>query len=205
MTPTAGTTKAPPLDDAELLRRIRAGEREAFETLFARYYRRVFAFVSRRMNDDSLSEEIVVDTFFEVWRSASSFRGESRPSTWLFGIAHFKIRSALRSRSRAKRSRVIPVLGERLAEAPDPLDSEKQLVARDELARLKGVLDSLSVSQRRAAELVWLEGMSQREAAQQLGVTTDTLKARLWRVRNRVRAELRPGAEMPPSAAGEPQ
>ena len=49
-------------------------DRDAHRVLFDRYRARVFSFVRRRVNDEMLAEEIMVDTFFEVWRSASAYR-----------------------------------------------------------------------------------------------------------------------------------
>jgi RNA polymerase sigma-70 factor (ECF subfamily) len=194
MTPKQSRTDAGALGDAELMARVQARDREAYEALFHRYYQRVYAFVQRRLSDPGLSEETVVDTFFEVWRSAHAFRAESAPATWIFGIAQFKTISARRHRSRAKRAALVPVSKEDLERAPEERVAESQLAARDEMRRLRRVLSSMGELQRRTAELVWLEGLSHEEAAAQLGTTTDSVKARLWRARRQVRQELRPGS-----------
>jgi len=179
-------------DDGELLARVQQGDREAFDALFHRYYRGVYAFVHRRLGDAPLAEETVMDTFFEVWRSAGSFRAESRPSSWIFGIAHFKAIAANRHRRQLKRSSVVAVASEDLERAPERQSLEETLEARDEVNRLRVVVQSLGEMQRRTAELVWLRGMSHEEAAEELGVSPDSVKTRLWRARQRMRRELRP-------------
>lgn len=181
--------------DRELLTRIQGRDQTAFETLFRRYYPRVFSFVNRRLRDAALTEEIVVDVFFAVWEAASGFRGDSRTSSWIFGIAHFKALEAHRNRSAGKRASVIPIETAALHRAPDPHGRVDQLEARDEMRRLGEIVRSLDGTLREAVELVWLEGLSQREAAERLGVSTDTIKARVWRARQQVRRELRATGE----------
>jgi DNA-directed RNA polymerase specialized sigma24 family protein len=94
-------------NDAEILDRIRERDSAALRTLFQRYYSRVYWFVQRRLHDANLAEEVVADVFFEVWRSAHSIAGASHPTTWIFGIAHFKCVGAHRDRRRHKRASVI--------------------------------------------------------------------------------------------------
>ncbi len=182
--------------DRELLTRVQRRDQPAFEALFRRYYARVFSFVNRRLGDPALTEEIVVDVFFAVWDAASGFRGESRTSSWIFGIAHFKALEAHRNRSTGKRASVIPIETAALHRAPDARSrADQQVEARDEMRRLGEIVQSLDDKLREAVELVWLEGLSQREAADRLGVSTDTIKARVWRARQQVRAELRATGE----------
>lgn len=183
--------------DLELLGRVQKRDQRAYEVLFHRYYARIFAFVNQRLQDPGLTEETVVDVFYTVWDKAGAFRGDSRPSTWLFGIAHLKAVRANRTRSAGKRASVIPIETAALQRAPDPRDSEAVLGARDEMRRLEEVVErALSGKLREAAVLVWLEGLSYEEAGERLQVSSNTVKLRVSRARRRVRQELRPmGAE----------
>lgn len=177
------------LDDRELLARVQAQDREAYEALFRRFHARVYRFARGRLHDAPLAEETAADVFFEVWKSAAAFRGDSKPSTWIFGIAHFKCLAADRHRSRAKRASLIPMSPEVMARAEDGRSTEAQLQARDEMRGLERIVHSLGAEQRSAAELVWLEGLSQQEAARRLGVSIDTIKMRVWRARQQVRKQ----------------
>ncbi len=174
-------------DDDSLIDRIRKCDQNAMRALFDRYYPRAFAFVVRRLADADLAEEVVADTFFEVWRSAESFRGASRVSTWIFGIATFKTLEADRNRRRHKRAALIATEDELLQRAPDPADATELLEARSELRWLVRDLDALSPSQREVARLA-LDGESTDEIAARLGVSSGTVKSRL----SRARRELRP-------------
>src|SRR5579863_2824476 len=86
--------------EVELIARIGAGDRKALEELYNLYHRRMARFLTRLTHRYDLAEEIINDTFWVVWRKAGEFRGESQPSTWIFGIAYRKARNAFRSVSR---------------------------------------------------------------------------------------------------------
>ena len=177
--------------DAELLDRIREQDSAALRTLFQRYYSRVYWFVQRRLHDANLAEEVVADVFFEVWRSAHSFAGASRPSTWLFGIAHFKCVGAHRDRRRHQRASVIPTNVETLHRVADDHDMDERLAARDELRLVQEAIAALPEEQRRVIELALIQGLPYEEIANQLQVPEGTVKTRVARARARLRLGLR--------------
>jgi RNA polymerase sigma-70 factor (ECF subfamily) len=177
--------------DEALLLRVRERDSAALRALFQRYHGRVFHFVMRRLQDPALAEEVVADVFFEVWRSVAQFQGASRPSTWIFGIAHFKATGAHRDRSRHKRASVLPTNVEFLHRVADPLDAAARLMARADLQIVRHALDGLPAEQRQVLELAVLEGLSYEEIAGRLGVPEGTIKTRVARAR----AKLRRGVE----------
>ena len=73
--------------DLALLELVAAEDRDALTELYARYHARLFKFVFRLTRSHTASDELVNDIMLAVWRSARNFRGDSRPSTWIFGIA----------------------------------------------------------------------------------------------------------------------
>ena len=183
-----------PSDDA-LIERIQKRDSAAFRTLFDRYYARLFSFVDRRLGDPELSEEVVADAFFEVWRGAPSFRGASRVSTWLFGIATFKCREADRNRKRLKRAYVVSAEPAFMNAVSDDREILGQLEARSDLRWLRTRFESLPEVQRDVAALAG-EEQSVEEMAGTLGVSSGTVKSRLSRARRTLRAA-------PPSSRGD--
>jgi RNA polymerase sigma-70 factor (ECF subfamily) len=178
--------------DGELIDRIRDHrDSAALRTLFQRYYSRVYWFVQRRLHDANLTEEVVADVFFEVWRSAGNFAGASRPSTWLFGIAHFKCVGAHRDRKRHKRSAVLPTNVEVLHRVADDRDVGERLESRDELRLVQQAIAALPEDQRRVIQLALIEGLPYDQIADQLGVPEGTVKTRVARARARLRLGLR--------------
>lgn len=173
--------------DEQLLDGIRGRDSAALRALFQRYHRRVFHFVLRRLGDPGLAEEVVADVFFEVWRSIDHFAGASRPSTWIYGIAHFKSASAHRDRSRYKRAAVVPTNVESLHRVSDGRDAHERLHAREELRIVHRVLSSLPEDQRTVLELAVIEGLPYDEIAERLGVPEGTIKTRVSRARVKLR------------------
>src|SRR5271170_7096562 len=90
---------APRGDDNELLLAVATGNRQALETLYLNYHRRLARFLSRFTSRYENVEEIINDTFMAVWQSAKDFRNASQVSTWILGIAY---RTALNSLRRQK-------------------------------------------------------------------------------------------------------
>lgn len=173
--------------DLELLKRVTKQDEAAHRELFQHYHTRVFAFSMRRVRDESLAEEIVVDTFFEVWRRADTFRGESAVSTWIFGIAQFKCLLEIRKLGRGKRQSVSAVDDEILHRFADAQDPTERLEAREALAQVEELLKTLPEAQRQTVELALIKGMSYPDVAAQLGVSQKTVKTRVLRARTKLR------------------
>ncbi|MSV35530.1 MAG: sigma-70 family RNA polymerase sigma factor [Bryobacterales bacterium] len=84
--------------EATLLRGVAAGDRGAFEELYFSYQKRLFGYLYRVLGESGVAEELVNDVMVEVWKSAGRFRGDSKPATWIFGIAHHRLLNHLRRR-----------------------------------------------------------------------------------------------------------
>ena len=173
--------------DRRLLEGVRQGNEEAFQTLFRSYYGRVHAFVLGRISDAQLAQEIAGDVFFEVWRSAERFRGESRVSSWLFGIAHYRCLAALRERRAAKRSKVIPTGADYLHAVPDASHGPERIDSREELQMVMDEIERLPENYRAVAELALVEGLSHDEIANRLGIRPDNVRTRVSRARAQLR------------------
>jgi len=82
--------------DRRLLQKVAAGDREAFRELYVVYHRRLARFLVRLTRRYEVAEEIINDTLWVVWRKAGEFRGDSRISTWIMGIAYRRALKTLR-------------------------------------------------------------------------------------------------------------
>ncbi len=189
--------KVGPEDDSDRILLARVVERDhgCHRTLFERYYKRVLSFVRRRVNDDGLAEEITTDVFFEVWRNASAYRGESPVSTWIFGIANLKSLSARRYYAQPRRASVRVTSDETLARVADPSDAAETITARAELMRLLRAIDRLPEGQRDVLRLAFLEGRSYPEIAMELQISEANVKTRVNRARSRLRILARQAPE----------
>jgi RNA polymerase sigma-70 factor, ECF subfamily len=171
--------------DRALLTRIAARDRDALRTLYQRYARRIQRFAERMTRDRGVAEEIVDDTFLAVWEGAGNFRGQSRPSTWLFGIAYRRALKALDYRNA------------RLPHAPaaQSADYERTAAANEsadsEIADwVEASLATLSDEHRAVLELTYYLGLSCEEVADVLNCPLGTVKSRLFHARERLRHAL---------------
>ena len=76
------------MSDRQLAEAVMAGQDGSFDALYARFHGRVFGFALRRVGRASDAEDIVQETFLQVYRSLPSYQGRASVSTWIFGIAH---------------------------------------------------------------------------------------------------------------------
>jgi RNA polymerase sigma-70 factor (ECF subfamily) len=189
-------------EDQALLREIAKGDTDAFRRLFQRYYTRIYAFVLRRLGESTSAEDTTVETFVELWRAAKRFRGESRPSTWIYGIAHFKALATRRAAMRKKRSKVIAVDFETLSRAPAETDLHEELEAREEVKRVRQAIQSLPLRYRQVIELAFFEHVPYEEIARRLGMAEGTVKTQVSRARDRLRRHLATlSVSRPPAAS----
>lgn len=168
--------------EAALLQRVARQDRRAFEELYHGYHRRLSRFLLRLAPRFDFAEEIINDTFWVVWCKAAEFRGASRVSTWIMGIAYRRALRALRdSRQRAAD------LHEPLREDTQVIDYAEAGDTEDWIARGLG---TLPVEQRLALELAYFLGHSCEEIAVITGVPVGTVKARMFHAREKLRAAL---------------
>lgn len=160
-----------PMTDGELIARVGDGDQGAFELLYRRYARPVFALALRRLGDRGRAEDAVQETFASVWRSARSYRRERGPGApWLYAVA----RNAIVDRRRS--------LGEPPAESVEEAADEAGPPERAEASwtawRVHRALAELPEHERQLIELAYWSGLSQSEIADFLNVPLGTVKTR---------------------------
>jgi RNA polymerase sigma-70 factor (ECF subfamily) len=157
--------------DGDLIARVGEGDAGAFEQLYRRYSRPVFALALRRLGDRGRAEDAVQETFASIWRSAGSYRRERGPGApWLYAVA----RNAIVDRRRA--------LGPVPAEAVDEPSSDAGPDERAEESwtawRVHRALAEVPEQERKLIELAYWGGLSQSEIADFVGIPLGTVKTR---------------------------
>jgi RNA polymerase sigma-70 factor (ECF subfamily) len=173
--------------DLALLGRISGGDRTAFEELYRHYHPRLFGYLLKLTRRPELVEEVLNDVMFTVWTDAGRFAGRSRPSTWVFGIAHHKALRALRPHGVEADSD----LEGRIAIGSEP--PEDRALHRELADELGRALSELSAEQRAVVELTYYEEFSYPEIAEILGCPVNTVKTRMYYARRRLREILESG------------
>ena len=179
-----------PRDDADLvdtadLRASAARDRAAFERLYRRHHPRLARFLRRFTLRREVIDDVVNDTMWVVWRKAGEFRGASKVSTWITGIAYRCMLKALRDGSFASAvsdSTLSDLEVEEWADGQDDTEAQREL--RDWLA---SGLRTLPEDQRITLELAYFLGQSCEEIALVMGCAVGTVKARMFHARLRLR------------------
>jgi RNA polymerase sigma-70 factor (ECF subfamily) len=168
---TASLAPAAQCNDGELLQRIADRDREAFDVLYRRFVRPVFALALRRLGDRGRAEDATQDAFASVWRSASSYRAERGPGApWLYAVA----RNAIVDRARARSESPMELPEEASSEPGPPEEAEQSWLAW----RVHRALQELPEQERPLLELAYWSGLSQSEIADFLNIPLGTVKTR---------------------------
>ena len=170
--------------DEVLVALIAAGDKNAMRTLYARHSARVFRFLLRIVDNAAAAEDLVSETFIDVWRHAGRFEARSKASTWLLGIARHKALSSLRQR------RFEQLDDSAFALVPDPsYDPEADAEHLSRAAVLRECLRQLPPAQREILDLIYYHEQSIADVARIIGVPENTVKTRAFYARKRL-AEL---------------
>lgn len=164
-------------DTADLTVRCMAQEPAALRVLFQRERSRVHRLLFRVVGSNGPMDDLLQDTFLQVFRSLPSFRGESSLQTWIDRCA---VRVAYAYFGRRARQPALEPVREVSSPAPSPEEGAEQ---RNAIRRLYAELDRLEPRLRMAFTLFVLEGRALREVAELMESTVATAKIRVWRAR----------------------
>lgn len=169
------------LDSGELqllIQSVARGEQAALAELYDRASRRVFVLALRILKDRQLAEEVVLDVFLQVWRTARSYQvARARPLGWLFTITRSRALDALRARM--VRLRHEAELAPELDEAEPAPTASECLDLQDRRGHVRRALSELPADQGSAVHLAYFEGLSHTEIAERTGASLGTVKTRL--------------------------
>jgi RNA polymerase sigma factor (sigma-70 family) len=168
------------VDDIALLARIVEHDRRALQVLYDRYARAIYALAFRILGTSEEAEEIVLDVFSQVWKTAQTYNPvKARVDSWVFLITRSRALDRLRARKR-----VINVIesctdAARITggtEIQDPMDVVYSYERRE---LVTAALDSLPEEQRHVIQLAYYQGLSQSEIATATGQPLGTIKTRI--------------------------
>ena len=176
-----------------------AGHVPEFADVFSEFQRPIYNYLLRMTQSQPEAEDLTQETFIRVHRSLPSFRGEASLSTWIYRIAtnvshdHFR-RSATRQ---AKAAISLEETGSEGEWVPDETaSSPEQVAAQSEMSDcVQSLIGRLPPSYRTVLVLHDLQGLKNREIADVLDCSLDTVKIRLHRARKKLRASLDAGCD----------
>lgn len=168
-------------EDAELVSLAASGDARALAELYDRYSRIVMSFSLRMLSDPAAAEELTQEVFFRAWRQAASYNASRGTfATWILSITHNMAIDELRKRSRRPQR---ADLEDPVATLANISDSGRSVEERAWLGALRDeireALELLPPAQRRAIELAYFRGLTQREVAETLDEPLGTIKTRM--------------------------
>jgi RNA polymerase sigma-70 factor (ECF subfamily) len=181
--------------EAALIQRCVAGDEAAFAELVAEHQRMVVQLAMNLLGDRDEALDLSQDVFIRVFRTIGQFRGQSALRTWIYRIAVNQARNRHRFWRRRRRADQVS-LDAHVETHGDfrsgaELGPDRMLAQKELAARLQDALDALPFDQRTAIVLREVDGLSYEEIAYSLGVAVGTVKSRLTRARQTLRAGLK--------------
>jgi RNA polymerase sigma-70 factor (ECF subfamily) len=166
-------------DEQALLRRVVAGDQGALSALYDRYARVMFAIALKVVGSTEEAEEVVLDAFSQVWRTAARYdASRGRLDAWLFLITRSRALDRLRAMQRQEKALEASEEAVSIAPLAGTGPEEDALIAERREAVVRA-LGELPEPQRRLLELVYYEGLSHSEAAERTGEPLGTVKTRI--------------------------
>lgn len=187
--------------EAELIKSVCAGEREAFYELVRPYERMIYATAISVVKSPADAEEVAQEAVLKAFSNLSSFRAESKFSTWIIQITYNEARMKLR---KARRHLYESLDGQQEREDGNywprdfadwrPIPSE--LLEKDDVRQaVENAINSLSPMFREVLTLRDMQNLSIKETSTILGISEGAVKTRLHRARLLLRDSLAPGID----------
>ncbi len=177
--------------DGELAALALAGRQAAYRELLGRYREPVFRLVRGSIGDGDAALDVTQEAFIAAFAALKSYDGSRPFKTWVSRIAINKCRDWARRRAvRRFFSFALPIEAAG-AVADETIAADQQIADRAELARVQDAIANLPMSIREPLILRTMEGMTQAETAQVLGISEKAVETRLYRARNKLAEVLR--------------
>ncbi|HLV78277.1 MAG TPA: RNA polymerase sigma factor RpoE [Marinobacter sp.] len=181
--------------DLQLVRKVRHGDRAAFDLLVVKYQSRVASIISRYVYDSQEVMDLAQETFVKAYRAIDRFRGDSAFYTWLYRIAVNTAKNHLDARSRRPQGSSDVADAENFDDGGRLRDvaSPERLLQREQLQRaLNDAIARLPEELRSAFLLREYDGLSYEDIARILECPIGTVRSRIFRARDAVDRHLGP-------------
>jgi RNA polymerase sigma-70 factor, ECF subfamily len=183
--------------DVDAMLRVKTGDESAFAYLVQKYRRPMVGFMYRMCHNPSTAEELAQEVFLRVYRSRTSYEPSAKFATWLYRIAtnlavnhardtrHERPENTLRLDEPDQETGNTPDL------ADDSLSAEEQILKRERLAAIRGVVNALPERQRIAVIMHKYQQMDYRQIAGVLKLSESATKSLLYRAYETLREQLK--------------
>ena len=180
-------------EEQELLLRAKDGDKAAFDEIVARYYDKIYRYLRRLVSSNEVAEDLLQDTFLKLYDMLKTYTPTGKASALIYMMAHNTAKNWYEKQ--ATRKRLFPMKRQRAPKAgedgKDPLDYVKDERFRPDLitegkesvSETIAAVNELPRAYREVLFLVCVEGVSQEDAAEVLGLSNSALRMKLTRAK----------------------
>ncbi len=176
--------------DETLVEEVLRGEDQALEDLIERYRSRVYRLAFRFSGEKEDAEEIVQEVFMTLYRKLDQFEGKSSFSTWLYRVAVNTSLMKLRGQGQAERVSIDEIPEEHFQQEEEAQNPDDLIMTEEALARIEKAVGRLPDDFKTVVILRDIEGFSNEETAEILGISAAASKSRIHRARAYLRKRL---------------
>jgi RNA polymerase sigma factor (sigma-70 family) len=181
------------INETDLIEQLKQGNETAFKTIVEQWKDMVYNTILGIVQNETEAEDLAQDVFIKVFEKISTFKGDSKFSTWLYRIATTTALDHLRSKKRKKRFGFLQSLGggnDEKETIPDFHHPGVSLDNKERAAVLFKAIESLPENQKAAYTLHKLEGLSYRDVSEVLNTTVSAVESLMSRANQNLRKEL---------------
>ncbi|UBM57247.1 RNA polymerase sigma factor [Marinilongibacter aquaticus] len=165
-------TKNLSYSEDELVLALKKNQRSAFEYLYDNYSAALFGVISRVIKDEEKAADILQDVFLKIWKNVKQYEpGKASLFTWMMNIA----RNAAIDLYRKEKNKYHTDIEQEVK----VIDRDKQEQIEESTMDLKDLVDKLKPERKELLDLVYLQGYTQKEAAEKLNIPLGTAKSRI--------------------------
>ncbi|MBE0439256.1 MAG: RNA polymerase sigma factor RpoE [Gammaproteobacteria bacterium] len=176
--------------DLELVQRVQAGDKKAFDVLIMKYQQRIIHVITGFVHDPVEALDVAQEAFIKAYRAIPNFRGDSAFYTWLYRIAINTSKNHLTSRARRPPAMDVDAMdATNFYDAPELKDfdtPESSLLNHELEGVINKAIDELPEDTATAIKLREFEGMSYEEIAQVMDCPIGTVRSRIFRAREAI-------------------
>ncbi|MEM0953994.1 MAG: RNA polymerase sigma factor RpoE [Pseudomonadota bacterium] len=193
--------------DQQLVERVQAGDKRAFDLLVMKYQAKILALVSRYVKDSHEVQDVTQEAFIKAYRALPRFRGDSAFYTWLYRIAINTAKNHLVSRGRRPPGSDVEIEDAEHFESGGDLrdleNPENQLFGEELKAVVDRAITELPDDLRAAVTLREFDGLSYEDIADIMDCPVGTVRSRIFRAREAIDKQVRAQLDGEPLAAPE--
>ena len=180
--------------DQELVQRVQAGDKSAFDVLILKYQQRIINVITGFVHDPIEAQDVAQEAFIKAYRAIPNFRGDSAFYTWLYRIAINTSKNHLTARARRP-----PAMDVDATEATNIFDApelkefetpESNLVSDELEQAIHQAIDALQEDTATAIKLREFEGMSYEEISEAMECPIGTVRSRIFRAREAIEQKI---------------